>query len=175
MRIRARLSLKYALPLAQMALAACLLLWTYQCQAAFRRLYDAPPVPRPFTLLVFLNAPANLVRWTWFYHVRGVWSDALFVGSIGLLWYWVALNIYAWRERKSLILPAWAPIRVMADLALIATGPIIAWALRSVDIAELPWLWRIPVAAFLVIWSLGPVVIFGNDLIQCLRRQEPGQ
>jgi len=63
----------------------------------------------------------------------------------------------------------------MADLALIATGPIIAWALRSVDIAELPWLWRIPVAAFLVIWSLGPVVIFGNDLIQCLHRQEPGQ
>jgi len=168
---RIRLRLEYALPLAQMALAVYLLWWTYQCQAAFKRIYDAPPIPPAFTFLVFMNAPANLLRWTWFYHVNGVWSDAMFVASIGLLWYWVALNIHSWHERRSPVIFSWAPMRVMADLALVAMGLSIAWGFRNVDVAHLPWLWRIPVVTFLVVWSLGPVVVFGRDLIHCLRRK----
>jgi hypothetical protein len=154
-----------------MALAVYLLWSTYRCEAAFKRIYDAPPIPHAFTLLVFMNAPANLLRWAWFYHVDGVWSDAMFVALIGLLWYWVALSICSWRERRSIVLFSSAPMRVVADLALIAMGPTIALGFRPVDVAHLPWLWRIPVAACFLVWSLGPVIIFGHDLIDCFRRK----
>jgi hypothetical protein len=45
---------------------------------------------------------------------------------VALLWYWVALNVTEWRERRQIVLFRWIPLRAVADVALIAAGCLLA-------------------------------------------------
>jgi len=164
-----RVRLKYGLPLAQMALAVALLWWSNRWLTAAIQINDSPSTAPAFTLLVFINAPAALARALWFRHVDGLWDDVMFVASIGMSWCWVALNINSWQERSTLLLFTWVPLRLAADLLLIALSGCFVWFSRRIDIAHLPWQWLVPTLTSALIWSVGPVFVFGGDLIHCLR------
>jgi hypothetical protein len=161
-----RMKLKYALPLAQMALAVALIWWHHWELARMRH---PAGVTGPFTLLVLINAPAAMVRMLWFNYVDDPWDEMLLVASIGVFWYLVGLILDYWQRQDTFLLLTWKPIRVAADLALIALGPYFIWLLRRVDVADMPWQWEAPALACVFGWLLGPAFIFGRDLIQCIR------
>lgn len=163
---------KYALPLAQMVLAVGLLWWSYRWDRWAMRIMDMPGPAPAFTLLVFINAPVALARMFWFHHgLEGLWSDALFVGLIGLLWYWIALNIVSWRARRTLVLFTWTPLRIAVDLVLIGVCACFLWYSRTVNVAGLPWRWFAPLVIFLIFWSFASVFILCRDLVLCFRHK----
>jgi hypothetical protein len=163
-----RVRLKYALPLAQMALAFALI-WLSRRELAAAHIH-AGRTPA-FDLLALINPPAAILRGSWFNYVDYPWSDALFVASIGVFWYLFGLSIDYWRKRKTVLLFTCNPLRVTVDLALIALGPYFIWVLKRVDVADMPWQWEVPALATVFCWLLGPAFIFGRDLIHCLRRK----
>jgi hypothetical protein len=138
-----------------------------------------PGTPEEFRLAMFINGPVALVRMLWTGCFVGKWSttvfcigfwwwDAFFIASVGIFWYWIALNISSWRERRVLLLPTSMPLRVTTDLLLIALGPCFVWFSRDIDLIHL-WQQGFVVAVpFLLIWSVGPVFVFGRDLVRCL-------
>jgi hypothetical protein len=163
-----RVRTKYALPLAQMALAVALIWRSRQELVAAHIHFGSTPA---FDLLALINPPATILRSAWFNYVDYPWSDALFISSIGVFWYLIGLSVDYWRKRKALLLLTWKLLRVTADLALIALGPYFIWFLKRVDVADMPWQWEAPALATVFFWLLGPAVIFGRDLIHCFRRK----
>ena len=83
------MKVKYVLPAVQMALAVALLwldrLWLF---AAHRKCDSTGPSPA-FGILMSINAPLELPRLIWDAHVPSYWSQAVYVASVSLLWYWV--------------------------------------------------------------------------------------
>jgi len=174
--------LKHVLPLAQMALAAALLRWAFLSDRALKGLDMISPNP-VFTLFVAINAPvAALVQPLW--HQDDLPADLGLMAAVGIFWYWIALNVDSWQERRRLRLFKWTPLQVTADLLLIAIGGLWGWDLieNGWDLVNrhygLPatvaqgwmWSWFIPNWALLAIWSLGLLVLGGRDLIQCFQR-----
>jgi hypothetical protein len=166
-----RVRIKYALPLAQMALAVALIWLSRRELAAAHTVGGHTPA---FGLLILINPPVAMLRGLWFNYVYDPWSDhVMFVASIGVFWYLVGLGIDYWQKRKTLLLFTRKPLRVTADLALIAVGPYFIWLLRSVDVANMPWQLETPALAVVFCWFLGPAFIFGRDLIHFLRSKAP--
>jgi hypothetical protein len=156
--------LRYALPLAQTALAVALISQSRRELAAAH--IHAGTVPA-YSLLVLINPPPVMLRSLWFDHVDNVWSnDGLFVASIGLFWYLVGLSIDFYQKSKTKF-PL--PLRIPADLVFIALGPYFIWLFRRVDVAHMLWRWKGPALVCVFCWLLGPAFIFGRDLIHCLR------
>ncbi len=120
----------------------------------------------PFTLLVFINPPAAMARSLWLKCVDNPWDEILLVASIGVLWYWVGLNVNSWQKRRTLLMFTSVPLRVVTDLALMAFSSYFLWFFRNFDVAHLPWQWRTPELALVLCWLVGPPFIFGRDLIQ---------
>jgi hypothetical protein len=58
--------LKHALPLAQMALALALMVWSQQWTKATWGIQDMPGPSPGFSLLIAINAPVALPRAFWF-------------------------------------------------------------------------------------------------------------
>jgi hypothetical protein len=103
-----------------------------------------------------------------------LWELGLTVATIGVLWYWVALNIDSLRERRAILHFAWAPLRIATDLMLTAMGACLGViCVASMVSSLLPLPWRIPTYASLLIWSFVPMFIFGRDLVYCVRRKSP--
>jgi hypothetical protein len=165
-----RVRIKYALPLAQMALAVALIWLSRRELAAAHIQVGRTPA---FDLLALINPPAAILRSAWFNYVDYPWSDVMFVASIGVFWYLIALSIDYWQKRKTILLFTRNPLRVTADLALIALGPYFMWVLRRVDVADMPRQWEAPALSAVFCWLLGPAFIFGRDLILCFRRKGP--
>jgi hypothetical protein len=160
--------IKYALPLAQIALAVALIWGSRREIAAAHIPVGSTPA---FDLLVLINPPASMLRSAWLNYVDYRWSDVMFVASIGVFWYIIGLSIDYWQKRKTLLPFTWNPLRVTADLALIALGPYFMWVLKRVDVADMPWQWEAPALATVSCWLLGPAFIFGRDLIHCFRHR----
>jgi hypothetical protein len=161
--------LKYALPLVQMALAIALI-WESRRELAAVQ-FHAGTTPS-FSLLVLINPPPTWLRGVWFNYVDNPWFDVvIFVASIGVFWYLIGLSADYWPKRNTLLLFTRKPLRVTADLALIALGPYFVWLVESVDVAHLPWQWKAPAWASVFCWLLGPAFIFGRDLIDCIRHK----
>jgi hypothetical protein len=160
-----RVRLKYALPLAQMALAAALL-WQ------FRREVGQPPksgYPLPaLDLLLLINPPLAILSRVWVSYVGTLWSDATQVALVGAFWWLVGLILDSWQR---IFLLTRKPLRVAADLALIVLGPYFVWFVGRVDVAHMPLQWQAPALASVFCWLLGPAFIFGRDLIRCIRRK----
>ena len=165
---RGVVKLKYVLPLAQMALAVWLIHQAQLWYVAHRR-SDAPGPAPADTLLASINAPVQLAGTLW-RDLEWPWDAVILIAAIGVFWYWVAVNIESWRERRAPFLFAWRPLRIAADLFLIAAGASLMWfgsltgTFHHIYInLVIQWSW--------LIWSLAFLVIFGRDLIHCLFRK----
>lgn len=117
-----REKLKYILPLAQMALAVGLLKSSELWYAAIMRVSDSPGISPEFRLLFAINAPIGLPRLLWSRFLPGSWDYPILIAAVGLLWFWVALNVNSWRQRRAIYMFSRAPFRIAGDLFLIATG-----------------------------------------------------
>ena len=95
-----RLKLKFLLPSLQILLAVVLYWQSDAWNQAQRRISDMPGPDPAFTLLVAINFPAALVRAFVLAPLPEVWNRAFFIGSIGLLWYWLVLEYQSWRKRR---------------------------------------------------------------------------
>jgi hypothetical protein len=173
-----RVKLKYALPLVQMALALALRVSSQLWYRAMGRIQDMPGPFPPSQLLVSVNAPVALPLSFLYRHMIG-WYDAAFFAAIGALWYWVALNICSWRERRVVCMFTWKPLRLMGDLVLVGVGMVWAFVCTHEVLhgywphTPFGWLWDGVCMGFVLAWSLALMFFFGRDLIHCLLRKEP--
>jgi hypothetical protein len=183
--------LKYTLPLAQMVLAFALLWWSNVLDLAARHVCDMPGPSPAFELLTSINAPVALARAFWYFHLPYLWDAGTLVVAVGLFWYWVALNIYSWRQRRTVFMFSWVPVRLAGDLLLIAVG--VLWGLACVDevrsivhvapawsgtgcfgpLVWSMWLPSIVVAGLHLAWSLVLTLFFGGDFFRCVLRKSP--
>ena len=187
-----RMKLKYVLPLAQMALAVWLLWWTIASERAAMRHSDMPGTPLVFAFLVSINAPLALPRVFVFMHLPGWWEYITFIAAIGLLWYWVALNIHSWKRERSLFTFSWSPLRLTVDIVAISLGGILAyinwneihhympifsnwsWLVPSTRLS-LAWsgFWFIPSTVLYLGWSVVLIYFFGRDFLHCFLGKKP--
>lgn len=168
---RMRLKLKYVLPVVQTLLAVALLIWNRAEPESF---YGTP---LPFKLLCSINAPVALLReLLWSHRMYGRWDYILFVAAIGVFWYWVALNIYTWRQTRRVLMFSWVPLRLAGDAVAVGTAALwlfIYWREpRSHYMPAWPN-WIDFLMALLVMWSVGLILFFGRDLIYCVLRKNP--
>jgi hypothetical protein len=90
-----RLRLRYILPIAQMALAI-ILFWMSERWYWNHRTDDMPGTAPAFQVLMSINAPVALLRAAWLRHLPVVADDIAIVAAVGLLWFWVSLNVESW-------------------------------------------------------------------------------
>ena len=176
-----RVRLKYALPAVQIALAVLSVRQSFLWDIAARG-NDAPGKHPAFKLLICINLPVSVVlKPILVLPGPTLWDSVMFVTAIGMFWYWIALRIQRYKERRTLFLFAWLPLRITTDMFLIALGASLAWLL-IVEARDYPhnspispnilgW-WFVPTFTSLLLWALGPIFIFGSDLIWCLRREQ---
>jgi len=168
--------LKYALPLAQVLLAISLLWASELWFKAARGTMDMPGPAPAFTLLILINAPLAPLRALWYRHVSTVWDDVTLVAAIGLLWYWVASNIYSWQEKRRVCMFSWAPLRLAGDMLAVGAGAfwiVVFVADRSAFTVEsrLGVPWTVAVVSLPLAWSLVLIFFFGRDFVQCVLRR----
>lgn len=166
-----RVKLRYILPMGQMILAFVTIWWYNIWIHLAERIQDFPGKPVGYNAVLLMNAPVSVARHL-FYDLSPRWSDAMYVVSVGLLWYWVGLNMDFWYQRRTIVVFRWAPLRIATDLLLIGWGPYSVWQYRNIDIvhvARFDWPWFVPDFASCLVWGLGPSLIFGRDLVQCFR------
>jgi hypothetical protein len=204
-----RLKLKYVLPVLQMVLAFSLLRLSYLSQTGAR--CDMCGPGPAFDLLISINVPVVLARGFWWRSaydgfgplVAFLLDDATVVAAVGLLWYWMALNIGAWRDRRTLFTFQWLPLRLTQDVLLIAAG--VFWGIYCADefsggavlhwapIAHRPgptpavwtpgqwtpwqlwshWLWFIVIAGLHAAWFLILMFPGGRDFLHGVLRKNP--
>lgn len=184
-----REKLKYVLPLAQMALAVSLLKWSELWYAAIMRVSDSAGISPAFRLLFAISAPIGLPRLVWSRFLPGSWDYPILIAAVGLLWFWVALNVDSWRQRRAVCMFSRTPLRIAGDTLLILTG--IFWGCACVghdlDVGAIvhraygqilgdcyPRGWQdaslcIAVVALQLTWSLVLIYFFGRDFIHCIR------
>ena len=166
--------MRYVLPLLQMALAIALVKSSYVWSNRAVHVYhdDMPGTPPAFRLLGSINAPILLPRALWFYHIS-VLGDALAVVlSAGLLWYWVALNVDSWRQKRMVLTFSFVPARLAADVVLIAMGFFYGFLVVEEGRGLFPASWSSSVwflsASILLpfaMWSMALIFFFGRDFI----------
>ena len=176
-----RVQIKHALPLVQMGLAVVFLRLEF-LHAVAQRQADSPGVHPAFILLLLLDLPVTApLKLAVYGLLPTLWFDALLVFAIGVFWYWFALGLHSYHERKILLPFRWAPARIIGDVLLVAAGVFVACLLlgevrdfpNSLSPSALGWPWAIPIWASSLLWSLGPVFVFGQDLIQRARGPLP--
>lgn len=132
-----RVKLKYTLPILQMVLALTLLRLSYLSET--RAKCDMCGPGPAFDLLISINVPAALARdllWRSAYDGFGplvgfLLDDATLVAAVGLLWFWMALNFGAWRDRRTFFTFRWLPLRLAQDVLLIAASAF--WGICCAD------------------------------------------
>jgi hypothetical protein len=178
-----RLKLKYVLPLAQTLVAVSLLVWTDRWARALMRVDDMPGNPPSFTLLLAINAPLAIPQALVFRYLPGVWRDIAFVVAIAVLWYWVALNMESWQQRRRILMFSWTPLRLFGDIIVFGVGVMLALVLAGDFVLgraySLPprlslteWLWFVPCACLPILWSALLIFLFGRDFVYCLLRSK---
>jgi hypothetical protein len=153
-----------------MTLAVGVLRWSYLYDRAMAKISDMPGPFSGFTLLMSINAPVALVRSFLYRYRPGYWDEVILITEIGLFWYWIALNILRWRERKSVVMFTWRPLRIAGDLLIIAGGVFLGWFSSHIvdELSFRPWQEAVPSLIFISIWSFSLIFFFGRDLIHCV-------
>lgn len=168
---------KYALPILQMLLAVVLLIWTERWERAELRAHSVSGTPPPFSLLCAINTPVALPRELWYRYLPGWWDDIVFVATIGVFWYWVALNIHSWGQSRRVFMFSWAPLRLAGDAVAIGIGAFwvfIFWREPLRHYMPVSWPnWIVPLMALTILWSVMLIFFFGRDLMYCILRKDP--
>jgi len=113
-------------------------------------------------------------RWYWNHRA----DDIAIVAAVGLLWFWVSLNVESWRQNRTVYSFSRRSLRVAVDLLLIALGAFwgmtfvaeMFWEVRARVIA-LPfasWLFLLVVYGPLLVWFLALTFFFGRDATRCV-------
>jgi hypothetical protein len=134
-----------------------------------------------FLLLLCLHLPLMLVLKPLLF--GSLPELAVLVAAIGVFWYLVVLLVHRYSERGTIFPAEWMALRIVADVVLIAMPTCLGWLFIE-DIKDYPniyalrhslvgWSWFIPTYASLLMWILGPIFVFGNDLVRCFRRSSP--
>ena len=191
-----RVKVDYALPATQMALAVALLWWNQLLMLASRRRCDMPGATPASSLLHSVNAPLAHEVWGSILYKLYIWDNALLandvalIAAVGLFWYWVALNIRSWRQRRTVLMFSWRPARFTLDAFLVAYGALFGliglfgWyeAIRFAPSTAHgigcfgPNLWfnllpSIATGGIYLAWSLVLISFFGRDFIHCALRK----
>jgi len=167
-----RVKLRYAMPLAQMGLAA-VLAWCHHLWQMAVVSSDSPGPSPAGRLLHSIDWPVLFVP---YYGVmRFPWDSVTAVAVAGLLWYWVALNPGEFRQHKRILMFKWAPLRIAGDLLLIAVGAFFGlFCAATIDQGPLfdyphlgsKWLWFLPTVVVQFIWSIALISFFGRDVLK---------
>jgi hypothetical protein len=198
------MKIKYALPIAQMVFA-CLLVAGVQAQwnAFFHSRHgcDSPGSPPLFEVLLAINAPLVVPRVFWEalpsvflgggHYLPFYWSTGIMVTAVGFFWFWVALNVQAWRQRRMVLMFRWRPAQFVTDTLIVVSGllPGLLGVTEMRDVIRelrLGWLgnlcyvpiWVDEVSAIIVpcallCWSFVLAFFYGRDLIYCVRSKTP--
>jgi hypothetical protein len=162
-----------------MVLAVVLLTSSHDDYINSSRTSHLPGTPDAFVALMVIDAPAALARMMWTATWSNRWSlftfsigyrlmDAIFVASVGALWYWITVGIEAWQERNFVRRRAASAMQFAGELVLVGIGLCILWFSRTIDLRVLPWTCFGPSLVALLIWSFGPLCILGLDLSRFL-------
>jgi len=161
-----------------MALAVGLPWWSDRWFKTVGR-FDDMPGPAPASRLCdSINAPVALVRVLWVRHASTLGDYVALVLAVGVLWYWVALNVESWRRERAVLGFRWIPLRVAVNLLLIAVGAFwgLAFAAEVRDVRSpylhwSGWLWISGILGPLLAWSVVLIFFFGRDFVLCLRKK----
>lgn len=174
------LRLKYVLPLVQMALAVVFLRLIFLWDVAARMAHVDMPGKHPaFLLLLCLHLPLMLILKPLLF--GRLPQLAALVAAIGVFWYCIALLSHRHYERGTVFPTRWLALRIVADVMLVA-APTCLGLLFIENVRDYPfiyprsfdgWTWFLPTYGSLLMWILGPIYIFGSDLVRCLRRGSP--
>ena len=171
-----------------MAIALGLLWWSQVQFEADMRIMDMPGPAPAFTLLIAINGPAVLPRAFWANYLSTLWDDLALIAAVGLLWYWVALNIDAWRKRRTVGHVLVDALAIGRRSAARCRGDVFRVCLRvGAASLESRFAWRarrstpqLPPSeaavvhsrdALLLAWSLALIYFFGRDFIHCILRK----
>jgi hypothetical protein len=140
---------------------------------------DMPGPPPSFKLLIAINAPLAVPSALVFRYLHGWWDDITLVAAVAVFWYWVALNIESWQQRRHILMFSWTPLRLLGDVigvgigvmcALVLSHDFVLW--RAYGFPRVPslagWLWFIPCTCLPVLWSVVLITLFGRNFVCCL-------
>jgi hypothetical protein len=170
-----------------LALALHWMSWRWT-EAVIKLGVDSPGSDFFFTLCVAINFPIAAIRAIISSMLTGYWDPALFILGIGLLWYWVMLNIEKWNEHKEIVLFQYLPLRFFSDIFFFWIGCACVCGLIS-DFTNRShgglWLlhfspyfltkWQVVIGNFVVefllfAWAFVLITVFGYDMIRTIRR-----
>jgi hypothetical protein len=188
-----RIRLRHALPVAQMLVAIGLYRWSdLWLQAAERRARGEPYMGSSpgYDLLSALNAPLVFVQfpryrlerlWHGYPHLSTPWmlwvpelvTRAIFILTIGMLWYWVARNVESLRQTSAVFTFSVTALRLFSDLLLILAGLLSAFhSLRElVNLHSTLWWsgWNWICCLLYFVWFASLTYLFTRDFICCSR------
>lgn len=164
-----RMRFKYALPVAQIAIAVFLL---HQCQLwiIMTRRDDMPGPGPAAALLALINVPVALLRGVWFRSFDRFWPDWIFVVALAIFWSWVGREIESRLDRRMQVTIKSQLARLVTDVLLTVSGVSLIW-LGHIEFRSFPWPYFIPSLLFSWFWIFGPPVLLGYDLFPLARRQ----
>jgi hypothetical protein len=169
--------LKYVLPAVQMAFAIVCLRLTYLFDLTTRVQGSLSAQHPAFHILIYLNFPLMLVLKELMF--GGLLQLSALIIAIGAFWYWIALLLEKYSQRRSIFPLKWGLGRMVADLVVITLGALLGGSLAKsyldypdslVPTFSFRYPWSIPVLLSFLPWTIGPICVFGNDLIRGLRR-----
>ena len=156
-----KMKLKVMLPAANIALRLLLLRWDNSL-SHLAGACDSPGPSPADRLLMSMNAPLIFQLRIWYYSFSYPWNVAMEMIAVGLLWYWVAVNISSWRSGGNMITLSWRPARFGLDATLIILGLI--FGLLAVNETR----WGVIYAEYMRRWGLNSVGCFGPISYQSL-------
>jgi hypothetical protein len=131
------------------------------------------PGPSPqFSFLVAMNLPVGLVRVLVYRHTPEMVDRIIFIVMIGLLWYWVGLNIEQWQKNQTVFTFSRVRPRLALDLFLVAAGLLcgLVGAIQTKQSLYPAGEKGILISSF--VWCLALVVPFGWDLFRSVRARK---
>jgi hypothetical protein len=160
------LKLKLGLPFLQVVLALGLLVADDLWERA-RPPQCMPEASPALKWLLSIDLPAVVPVVFWFHRLSNPWNQIMLLAAIGLFWYWVALTLVPWPERRRVRLFSFVPLRLVGNLLPVSAGVLLI-SLCWLDVLHdhLPASWL--QFALLVAWGIALVLFFGWDFIRCV-------
>lgn len=170
-----------------MAVALGLMLYENVLQVAARHVCSMAGPSPAISVLIAINLPLA-IPWLIANRYLFPWSDAFLIVAAGVLWWWVARSVNAWRERRTTLTFKWRGTRLVTSAVFLCLV-LICFAAGGTLFAEVEgfgpfdlharncfgsdlWFHVIPsiiVGSAGVLWCLWFVILCWRDLIGYVR------